>query len=215
MPKSSAIKGESESEEHPSPPTSSPMWPRQGRMVSRESLGARGLCSQRCEQLHGLQGGKAAEAPSHTWAPAKAHGEFSLPQTKADEEKLWIVTRSPSRAGWRLIIVSVLGGDKWSAAQYPQPASGNWTAGGKASSPPAPRTTEQVEVLWQEAGAHARPCGGFLLDSSPALQICTSPALKDMSPKSIPQRSPWARMAGPPCTSAVQSPPALGGPPMT
>lgn len=48
-----AIKGENEKQS--SPPTSSPMWPKQGRAVSRESLGTRGLHNQKCEYLHGRQ----------------------------------------------------------------------------------------------------------------------------------------------------------------
>lgn len=47
VPKSSAIKGESE--KSPSPPTSSPMWPGQGRAVSRENPAPRELCIQKCQ----------------------------------------------------------------------------------------------------------------------------------------------------------------------
>lgn len=47
VPTSRAIKGESE--ESPRQPTSSPMWPRQSRAVSKESPGPRGLHSQKCE----------------------------------------------------------------------------------------------------------------------------------------------------------------------
>lgn len=106
---SSAIKGESQ--EHPSPPMSQSHVDWAGQRAEKgqalEGFVVRNVNSSMAAQ-HGEMA-KQTDAPSYTREPAKSHSKLGLAPEKADEEKLWIVIKSPPQAGWRLMRVFVLG----------------------------------------------------------------------------------------------------------